>query len=181
MEAGGRVGRARVELVREADRGRAALVDRAVVGQVGGRGDVVDVDAGGVFAEAAVLVDDPRLDGVVRGTVVVGAGRGVAGAGAGVGAAGEVAVGAAVGVVEAGGRVGRARVELVREADRGRAAFVDRAVVGQVGGRGDVVDVDAGGVFAEAAVLVDDPRLDGVVAGSSSKVQVVESLVPELA
>src|SRR5205814_9065671 len=107
--------------------GRRRVVGGGIVGrreQVRRRrGDVADVDGGGVFAEAAVLVGDPRLDGVVGGAVVVAAGRGVVAAGAGVGAGGEVAVGAAVGVVEACRGVGRARVELVREGDRGRAAF----------------------------------------------------------
>src|SRR5207342_501597 len=44
VEAGGRVGRRRIELVLEADRRGAALVDRAVVGQDGRRGHVGDRD-----------------------------------------------------------------------------------------------------------------------------------------
>src|SRR5205085_2433608 len=135
--------------------------------QVGGRGDVVDVDRGRVLGEAAVLVDDPRLDRVVGGTVEIGrASCRERGGGVGVGGTGEVAVRAAVGVVEVGVRVGRRRVGLVVDGVRPCGVLVDRGGRRQVGGRGDVVDVDRGRVLGEAAVLVDDPRLDRVVGGT---------------
>src|SRR5204863_6158916 len=113
VEARARVGAGRVGLVREGDRRRRGLVDGAVVRQRGGWVDVVDVHGGRVFREAAVLVDDPRLDGVIGRAVVVGAaGRG-RGPGAGGGGRGEVVVGAAVVVAEAGGGVVGGRRVLV--------------------------------------------------------------------
>src|SRR5207249_1369707 len=110
---------------------------------------------------------DPRLDRVVGGAVVVAAGgRGDRKSGVQGKSTREGAVVAVVGVVEAGRGVGVRRVELVREADRRGGALVDRAARRQVGGRGGVVDVHRGRVLAEAAVLVDDPRLDRVVGGA---------------
>src|SRR5205823_3880763 len=144
--------------VREAGRRRRALVDRAVVGEGRGRGDVVDDDVGRVGAGAVVLVDDPRPHRV--GAVVV-EGALVAVAGVGGRVVGRAAEGGAVAVVlvaEIGRGVGRDRVKIVREAGGGRLALVDRAVAGQGRGRGDLVVDDGGLVGGCAVVLVDDPR-----------------------
>src|SRR5262249_50928215 len=157
------VGARGVGLAAQADGRRRALVDRAVVARAGRGRHVVDVDRGGVLAEAVVLVDDAPLDGVVAeigrascggggggwGGVVVGGGDGVAAVG---------------GVAEAAAGVGARGVGLAAQADGRRRALVDRAVVARAGRGRHVVDVDRGGVLAEAVVLVDDAPLDGVVA-----------------
>src|SRR5207249_2481195 len=143
LRAGARVGG------REAVGVGRAFVDRRIAGQGDGRGDVVDGDRGAVVGVAAVLVVDPARDVVGRGTVGERAlVRCVRARGREVGPALAV-----VAVGEAGGGVGRARVGLVREADRRRRGLVDRAIVAQVGRRGDVVDRDVGRVLAVAAVL----------------------------
>src|SRR5207247_8177549 len=112
--------------------------------------------------EAAVLVDDPRLDRVVGGAVVVAAGgRGARAGRVRVGRTREVAVVAVVGVVEAGRGVGVRRVELVREADRRGGALVDRAARRQVGGRGDVEIGRASCREGVGAGGVDGPCGDG--------------------
>ena len=73
VEGGGRVGTGWVVLVAVGDRCRAALGDRAVVGQVGRRSDVGDRDGERGAAGVAVLVRDVRGDRVCP-VVVVGVG-----------------------------------------------------------------------------------------------------------
>src|SRR5262249_15973528 len=115
------------------------VLDDRVAAQ-GQRGvDVVDGDGRRVIGDAAVLVEDAAVDGV---TAVVGVEEARPRAGAGAGVVGGQAGGVlGDGVVQAGGVVRRRLVD-VRERDRGRAALVDGAVGGEVGGWRLVVHVE---------------------------------------
>src|SRR5206468_9383888 len=116
VEAGAGVRRARICLTVEADRGRAAFADGAVVRQCRGRCDVADRHDRVVLGDPPVLVLELALH---RATSVV-VRRASRAAGSTVRAVARATV---EGVVEAGGHVGGARISRASEREVDPAAF----------------------------------------------------------